>query len=50
MTGSGSRRASQNVPKSSEDGKRKPVHWLYEAAEWNAEEVRLLAAVRLQLR
>lgn len=49
-TGPGSRRAPPNLPKPSEDGKRKPVHWLYEAAEWNAEEVRLLAAVRLQLR
>ena len=50
VTGPGSRRAPPNWPKPSEDGKRKPVHWLYEAAEWNAEEVRLLAAVRLQLR
>ncbi len=50
MTGPGSRRASPNVPKSAEDGKRKPVHWLYEAAEWSAEEVRLLAAIRLQLK
>lgn len=49
-SGPGSRRASPNLPKPSEDGKRKPVHWLYEAAEWNAEEVRLLAAVRLQRR
>lgn len=46
----GSRRAQPNLPKPSEDGKRKPVHWLYEAAEWNAEEVRLLAAIRLQLK
>jgi hypothetical protein len=43
-------RTTPNVPKPSEDGKRKPVHWLYEAAEWSAEEVRLLAAVRLQLK
>lgn len=50
VTGPGRRRPPPNWPKSSEDGKRKPVHWLYEAAEWNAEEVRLLAAVRLQLR
>ena len=46
----GNRRVPPNLPKPSEDGKRKPVHWLYEAAEWNAEEVRLLAAVRLQLK
>ena len=50
MTGPGSRQASPSRPKTSGDAKRKPVHWLYEAAEWNAEEVRLLAAVRLQLR
>ena len=49
-TGPGSRRVPPNLLKSSEDGKRKPVHWLYEAAEWNAEEVRLLAAIRLQLK
>lgn len=49
-TGPGSRRPPLNWPKPSEDGKRKPVHWLYEAAEWSAEEVRLLAAVRLQLK
>ena len=50
LTGPGSRRVPPNVPKPSENDKRKPVHWLYEAAEWNAEEVRLLAAIRLQLR
>jgi hypothetical protein len=50
MSGLGSRRAPPNLPKPSEYGKRKPVHWLYEAAEWNAEGVRLLAAVRLQLK
>lgn len=50
MTGPGSRRAPLKLHKPSEDGKRKPVHWLYEAAEWNAEEVRLLAVVRLRLR
>lgn len=49
-TGPCSRRASPSLPKTSGDAKRKPVHWLYEAAEWNAEEVRLLAAVRLQLK
>ena len=50
LSGPGSRGAPPNLLKPSEDGKRKPVHWLYEAAEWNAEEVRLLAAVRVQLR
>lgn len=50
LSGPGSRRAPPNLLKPSEDGKRKPVHWLYEAAEWNVEEVRLLAAVRLQLK
>lgn len=49
-TGLGSRQASLSRPKSSGDAKRKPVHWLYEAAEWNAEEVRLLAAVRVRRR
>ena len=49
-TGPGSRRAPPDSLKSSKDRKRKPVHWMYEAAEWNAEEVRLLAAVRLQRR
>ncbi len=50
VTGPGSRRAPPNWLKPSENGKRKPVHWLYEAAEWNAEEVQLLVAIRLQLR
>ncbi|MDD2177764.1 hypothetical protein OIN59_09980 [Acidovorax sp. D2M1] len=49
QTGPG-RRAAPNWLKPSEEEKRKPVHWLYEAAEWNAEEVRLLAAIRVQLR
>ena len=49
-TGYGSRRAPPDLLKPSNDGKRKPVHWIYEAAEWNAEEVRLLAAARLQRR
>lgn len=48
--GPGSRRAPPDLLKPSKDSKRKPVHWLYEAAEWNAEEVRLLAAVRVQLK
>lgn len=49
-TGPGSRQAPPDSLKPSKDRKRKPVHWMYEAAEWNAEEVRLLAAVRLQRR
>lgn len=49
-TGPGSRRAPPDLSKPLKDRKRKPVHWIYEAAEWNAEEVRLLAAVRLQRR
>ena len=48
--GPSSRQFPPSLLKPSGDGKRKPVHWLYEAAEWNAEEVRLLAAVRLQLK
>lgn len=48
VAGSWLSRAMPNLPKPSEDSKRKPVHWLYEAAELNAEEVRLLAAVQLQ--
>jgi len=49
-TGPGSRRAPPDLSKPLKDSKRNPVHWIYEAAEWNAEEVRLLAAVRLQRR
>ncbi len=49
-TGPGSRRAPPDLSKPLKDSKRKPVYWIYEAAEWNAEEVRLLAAVRLQRR
>ena len=49
-TGPGSRRAPPDLSKPLTDRRRKPVHWIYEAAEWNAEEVRLLAAVRLQRR
>ncbi|EER59304.1 hypothetical protein AcdelDRAFT_3132, partial [Acidovorax delafieldii 2AN] len=48
--GPGSRRVPPSLLKPSGDGKRKPTHWLYEAAEWSAEEVRLLAAIRLQLK
>lgn len=48
LSGPGSRRVQSNLFKPSEDGKRKPVYWLYEAAEWNTEEVRLLAAIRLR--
>ena len=47
-TGSGSWRAQSNLRKPGVDGKRKPVTFLYEAPEWNAEAVYLLAAVRLR--
>lgn len=50
MTSPSSRRTPPNLLNPLEDGKRTPVHWMHEAAEWEAEEVRLLAAVRLQLR
>jgi hypothetical protein len=50
MTGPGSRRAPPDLLRPSKDRKCKPVHWIYEAAEWDAEEVQLLAAVRLQRR
>lgn len=50
MTSPSSRRTPPTLLNPSENSKRKPVHWLYEAAEWNAEEVRLLAAVRLQMK
>ena len=48
--GPSSRQFPPSLLKPSGDGKRKPVHWLYEAAEWSAEEVRLLAAIRFQLK
>jgi hypothetical protein len=44
----GGRSAKSNLVKPSDAGKRKPVTWLYESMEWNAEEVRLLAAVRIR--
>lgn len=48
VSGSGSRSAKSNLVKPSDAGKRKLVTWLYESMEWNAEEVRLLAAVRIR--
>ena len=48
VSGSGGRSAKSNLVKPSDAGKRKPVTWLYESMEWNAEEVRLLAAVRIR--
>ena len=48
VSGAGNRSVKSNLVKPSEAGKRKPVTWLYESMEWNAEEVRLLAAVRIR--
>lgn len=48
ISGAGGRSAKSNLVKPSDAGKRKPVTWLYESMEWNAEEVRLLAAVRIR--
>jgi hypothetical protein len=48
QTGSGSRRALSHRQKPGDGGKRKPATYLYEAHEWNAEAVYLLAAVRLR--
>lgn len=48
VSGAGGRSAKSNLVKPSDAGKRKPVTWLYESMEWNAEEVRLLAAVRIR--
>lgn len=48
VSGAGGRRATSNLVKSSDATKRKPVTWLYESMAWNAEEVRLLAAVRIR--
>ena len=48
VSGASDRIAKSNLVKPSEVGKRKPVTWLYESMEWNAEEVRLLAAVRIR--
>ncbi|NMM77662.1 hypothetical protein B2J89_13335 [Acidovorax sp. SRB_24] len=43
-----SRSTKPKALNSTGETKRKPVIWLYEAAEWSAEEVRLLAAVRIR--
>lgn len=48
-TGDGTRSPKCNLVCTDSKGKTKPVTWLYEAAEWNAEEVKLLAAIRLRL-
>lgn len=48
QTGPGSRRAMSHLQKPGDGGKRKPVTYLHEAHEWNAEAVYLLAAVRLR--
>lgn len=48
-TGDGTRSPKCNLVGADSKGKTKPVTWLYEAAEWNAEEVKLLAAIRVRL-
>jgi len=48
VSGAGGRPATSNLAKPSDAGKRKLVTWLYESMDWNAEEVRLLAAVRIR--
>lgn len=48
-TGDGMRSPKCNLVGMDSKGKTKPVTWLYEAAEWNAEEVKLLAAIRVRL-
>ena len=48
-TGDGTRSPKCNLVCTDSKGKTKPVTWLYEAAEWNAEEVKLLAAIRVRL-
>ena len=47
--GDGTRLPKCNLVGTDFKGKTKPVTWLYEAAEWNAEEVKLLAAIRVRL-
>ena len=47
--GDGTRLPKCNLVGSDSKVKTKPVTWLYEAAEWPAEEVKLLAAIRLRL-
>jgi len=48
VSSTGGRRATSNLINPSDVVNRKPVTWLYESMEWNAEEVRLLAAVRIR--
>ncbi len=48
-TGDGTRSRKCNLVGTDSKGKPKPVTWLYEAAEWPAEEVKLLAAIRVRL-
>lgn len=48
-TGNGKRSPKCNLAGTDAKGKTKPVTWLYEAAEWHAEEVKLLAAIRVRL-
>ncbi|HRK38729.1 MAG TPA: hypothetical protein PK347_10090 [Burkholderiaceae bacterium] len=49
-TGDGTRLPKCNLVGTDCKGKAKPVTWLYEAVEWPAEEIKLLAAVRVRLR
>ena len=49
INGDGTRSPKCNLVGTDSKGKTKPVTWLYEAAEWNAEEVKLLAAIRVRL-
>jgi hypothetical protein len=46
--GDGTRLPKCNLVGTDSKGKTKPVTWHYEAAEWNAEEVKLLAAIRVR--
>jgi hypothetical protein len=47
--GDGTRLPKCNLVGTDSKGKTKPATWLYEAAEWHAEEIKLLAAIRLRL-
>ena len=49
INGDGTRSPKCNLVATDSKCKTKPVTWLYEAAEWNAEEVKLLAAIRVRL-
>lgn len=48
-TGDGTWSPKCNLVGTDAKGKTKPVTWLYEAVEWQAEEIKLLAAIRLRL-